>query len=163
MDKVLKVIRYKAGYEIRTIEVDASCCGGENFIIRLAYTSEGNYIGTPKMAKMLCGKYGIKPELKQTIQDLMFEKLEGEPNVRHTCCIGFSEKDNKWYGWSHRAMHGFAVGDEVKEGDCCASSGFTEEYLKGHPEEDKSLPVGFKAKSLGDARRMAIAFADSVG
>lgn len=25
--------------------------------------------------------------------------------------------DGKWYGWSHRAIHGFYAGDKVKEGD----------------------------------------------
>ena len=80
----------------------------------------------------------------------------------NVCSIGFSEKDNKWYGWSHRAIYGFKIGDVVKKGDCCALSGLTEEYLKKHPEEDCSLPIGFKAKSLADCKKMAIAFADSV-
>ncbi len=32
--------------------------------------------------------------------------------------IGFSPKDNKWYGWSHRAIYGFEVGSTCKKGDC---------------------------------------------
>ncbi len=31
--------------------------------------------------------------------------------------IGFSEKEQKWYGWSHRAIHGFSVGEKIKKGD----------------------------------------------
>ena len=50
----------------------------------------------------------------------------------------------------------------VEEDSCCASSGWTEEYLQEHPDENLSLPVGFKAETLEDAKRMAIAFADSV-
>ena len=65
--------------------------------------------------------------------------------------IGFSEKEQKWYGWSHRAIYGFGIGDEVKEGDCCASAA-----------PGKALPVGFKAKTLNDAKKMAEAFAESV-
>jgi 2'-5' RNA ligase len=38
--------------------------------------------------------------------------------------IGFSEKEQKWYGWSHRVIHGFAVGDVIKEGDCIVSEGW---------------------------------------
>ena len=53
-------------------------------------------------------------------------------------------------------------GDVVEEGDCAASSGWIPEYLAEHPEEDRSLPVGFIAKSLADCKRMAIAFTDSV-
>lgn len=32
--------------------------------------------------------------------------------------VGFSPKDNKWYGWSHRAIYGFEIGSECKQGDC---------------------------------------------
>ena len=43
---------------------------------------------------------GIKPE-----------KINPKYDV---CSIGKAECDNKWYGWSHRAIHGFGVGDVVK-------------------------------------------------
>lgn len=80
-----------------------------------------------------------------------------------TCSIGYSPDENKWYGWSHRAIHGFTIGDVVEQGDLCADSGLIEEYRVQHPEEDHSLPVGFKALTLNDAKRMAIAFACAVG
>jgi hypothetical protein len=32
--------------------------------------------------------------------------------------LGKSAADNKWYGWSHRAVSGFRVGDTVKPGTC---------------------------------------------
>lgn len=32
--------------------------------------------------------------------------------------VGFSPKDSKWYGWSHRAIYGFSVGSTCKKGDC---------------------------------------------
>ena len=76
--------------------------------------------------------------------------------------IGFSAKEKKWYGWSHRAIFGFTIGDEVKEGDITATCGFTDEYAIQHPDECHNLPVGFKARSLQDAKRMAIAFAEAV-
>lgn len=58
--------------------------------------------------------------------------------------IGFSETEQKWYGWSHRAIYGFGVGSKVK---------------KGH--------AGYKgkewtAKTLDDAKKMAINFANDV-
>ena len=59
--------------------------------------------------------------------------------------IGFSETEQKWYGWSHRAIYGFGIGSEVKKGDC----GY--EY-----------PGPKKAKTLEDAKKMAENFADSV-
>lgn len=32
--------------------------------------------------------------------------------------VGYSPKDKKWYGWSHRAINGFKVGSTCKKGDC---------------------------------------------
>lgn len=32
--------------------------------------------------------------------------------------VGFSPKDGKWYGWSHRAIYGFEVGSTCNKGDC---------------------------------------------
>jgi len=39
----------------------------------------------------------------------------GEPR---TACIGFNPLEQKWYGWSHRAIFGFTIGSECKKGDC---------------------------------------------
>ena len=32
-------------------------------------------------------------------------------------CVGFSEKNQKWVGWSHRGACSFGIGSEVKKGD----------------------------------------------
>jgi len=32
--------------------------------------------------------------------------------------VGFSPKEIKWYGWSHRAIYGFGIGSTCKKGDC---------------------------------------------
>ena len=32
-------------------------------------------------------------------------------------CLGFSEKDNKWYGWSNKAIFGFTIGSECRTGN----------------------------------------------
>ena len=69
-----------------------------------AYTLDGLYIGDENMALFLCVKKGIKPELTEENNDV--------------CCIGYSEHDNKWYGWSHRAIYGYGIGSKVKKGDC---------------------------------------------
>lgn len=59
--------------------------------------------------------------------------------------IGFSETEQKWYGWSHRAIYGFGIGSEVKKG----AAGY-------------NYPGPKKAKTLEDAKKMAENFADSV-
>ncbi len=43
-------------------------------------------------------------------------KLEITDELTHG--VGFSPKDGKWYGWSHRAIYGFKIGSECKKGDC---------------------------------------------
>ena len=111
---------------------------------------DNGYIGDKVIFELLVNKRGL----------ILIQKALPE---HKTCSIGYSPKENKWYGWSHRAIHGFTIGDVVEQGDLCADSGLIEEYRVQHPEEDHSLPVGFKALTLNDARRMAIAFACAVG
>lgn len=145
--EILSVRNYKAGYFVRT---ERRLVGDDEqpITMKVAYTLGGDYIGNSKWAHRLIVKRGIVPE-----------KAKSSHSV---CSIGFCEREQKWYGWSHRAIYGFVIGDIVKEGDCCASSGWTDEYLAEHPEEDLSLPVGFQAKTLADCKTMAVAFAESV-
>ena len=149
--ETLSIRRYKAGYEVREekrLTHFEDKPPEDTFTMKSAYTPIGDYIGNSKDAYRLCRRYGIRPE---------------KANPSHkVCSIGFCGAKQKWYGWSHRAIGGFGVGDTVKEGDCTASSGWTDEYLKEHPDGDGSLPIGFQAKDLSDARRMAVAFAESV-
>ena len=41
--------------------------------------------------------------------------------------VGFSPKDSKWYGWSHRAIYGFTIGSTCKKGDCHYHGSWLEE------------------------------------
>lgn len=134
-----------AKFECRAGMVEA----GENdaLLMYSFYNTNGQYIGRVEDFTRLVVVKGIVPETNDDNDAV--------------CSIGKSLRDGKWYGWSHRAICGFQVGDTVKEGDCCASSGWTDEYLKDHPDE-KPLPVGFEAKNEEDCRRMAQAFASSV-
>jgi len=156
--KILSIRRYKAGYEIREELIDGSEYGGDDFTMKTAYTPEGNYIGDSRTAYRLCKVRGIKPEISPAPPC-----ADDSPNT--VCSIGFSEQQQKWYGWSHRALYGFGVGDKVTSSDhLCSQSGWTDEFLEEHPEcDDVSLPVGFEAKTLKDARKMAIAYAEAVG
>lgn len=150
--KVISVRKYKIGYEVRSEEV--SLGDGETpVIMKSAYTSDGHYIGNSVDAYRLIVSRGIAPELRPS--------PDGECHGS-VCSIGFNEAEQKWYGWSHRAIFGFGIGHIIKKGDVCSSSGWTPEYLAEHPEDDQSLPVGFKAKTLDDAKLMAIAFASGV-
>jgi len=136
-------IARRYGYEIVTEE-------WQGITIRVGVTLRvRKYIGDTRQAYRLCVLRGIAPECLDDKQ---------------VCSIGFCKKDQKWYGWSHRAIFGFGIGSTIdSEDDLCARSGLTDGWLKEHPEDNTALPVGFTAKILDDARRMAAAFAEAVG
>lgn len=80
--------------------------------------------------KGLCDK-------EESLIDLLAEheiiKLDTQNEWRErkkypVACIGFSEKEQKWYGWSHRAFYGFTIGSKVKFGDCAYRSVDKEDY-----------------------------------
>src|SRR5690606_8505321 len=51
----------------------------------------------------------------------------GEPR---TACIGFNPKEQKWYGWSHRAVYGFGIGSECKQGHSGYEPSNKEDYIQ---------------------------------
>ena len=125
-------------------EIEKEC---SDFIYYISNV-DGGYIGAEEDYKYLTNK-GL----------ILIQKAKKK---HRTCSIGYQPDENKWYGWSHRAIYGFGIGDEVHEGDLTTTTGFIEEYAIQHPEECCNLPVGFQARTLDDAKRMAIAFACAV-
>ena len=107
--KVTKLIserKYRAGYIVRKELVDDTEYGGDGDLeMTRAYTPEGDWIGSSKEAYRYCKQFGITK----------FEKTSPD----HCCVsIGFNPVEQKWYGWSHRAIYGFGIGSEVKKGHC---------------------------------------------
>ncbi len=62
---------------------------------------DGYFIGEPKTAEKLHENYGIT---------VWGTYIDSDSN---TCCCGYSPSESKWYGWSHRAIAGFGIGDKV--------------------------------------------------
>jgi len=63
-------------------------------------------------------RVGMENDLNFILKKGVTEQIQdgyGEPK---TACIGFNPTEQKWYGWSHRAMYGFGVGSECKMGHC---------------------------------------------
>jgi hypothetical protein len=81
-------------------------------------------------------------------------KLEISPiknkSTHSTCSIGKSAIDGKWYGWSHRAMVGFGLGDRI----------FEERY--GNDQTLFAKHGRKKVRTDRDARMAASRFARSV-
>ena len=105
--KLVKIIRervFRAGYVLRRELIDMECGPDGVMEWTMAYNPSGDYIGNPRHARFLCVKLGIAPQ------------KEGSRGC--VCSVGFSSKDGKWYGWSHRAIYGFKIGSTCKKGDC---------------------------------------------
>lgn len=77
---------------------------GDGATLPTAVNANGDYIGDKETAEWLCGERGIAPELASP--------------AHKVCSIGFCEREQKWYGWSHRAIYGFGIGSKVERGDC---------------------------------------------
>jgi len=112
--EVLGVRRYKAGYEIRTEGIPAEeSASGTPMTMKSAFVSDtGEYIGSSKWARKLMHVMGIVPEVRQKPNDMEANGGRGFP-----CSIGFCEEEQKWYGWSHRAIFGFGLRHTVRIGD----------------------------------------------
>ncbi len=91
---------------------------GNNFQLVYAETPEGHYIGEEERARHLVEKRGIAPQLAD--------------DKKNVCSIGFCEKEQKWYGWSHRAIFGFGVGSTVKPGDVAYTADTPEGLIEQH-------------------------------
>jgi hypothetical protein len=77
--------------------------------------------------------------------------------------FGKSEADGKWYGWSHRAIYGFGVGDEVK-GDSSGKKVTYDKLPNGDLDWDNGkYEPDFIIKNDKQAREVAITFAKNVG
>ena len=103
--------------------------------ITVARNKNGDYIGNIEMARILCDRHGIEPECR-------------EPGV--ACAFGWSEDKERFFGWSHRAIVGFGVGNKVFDADCDEKLPFIE---RGK--------VDIKCKD--DARIAAMNFAEHIG
>ena len=104
--------------------------------MKSCYSYSGGYIGDEKTADFICNKMGIVPET-----------IPGD----EVCSIGYCRMNNKWYGWSHRAIVGFQKGNRI----------FEERYGNGNTP---FIEHGSKTiKSLDDAKQAAINFARYIG
>ena len=81
---------------------------------------------------------------KVRFQDWLLIKGEKREDSHTVQTFGKSEADGKWYGWSHRAVYGFGIGDKITKGAV---------NYKGKE---------YTIKSEAEARQAAIDFAEGV-
>ena len=119
---------------------------------------DGSYIGTPFDVFKFVTYFGIKD----------FYRSHPDNKV---ASIGFAPEKERWYGWSHRAIYSFGIGDKIKYNDdlLILSHG----WIEGCPEyEEEKKQIQYvksmfkegilKIENLQQARFLAIRFADSI-
>lgn len=117
----------------RTVQIDYD--NSSSFKLVKVLNRDGHFVGDERWGKMLT-KRGIVPELSKP--------------KHKVCSVGFCKKEQKWYGWSHRAMCGFGIGDRIFED----SYGDADTLFTKHGK--------VRIKSLDQARQAAVNFADYV-
>lgn len=95
-------------------------------------------------------------KLKMSMTDRIANRFDLVPQKSHSShsaySIGFSKKTKKWYGWSHRAICGFGIGDKLFD-----------ERMPGATDKTPFVKHGkVTIKTLKQAKQAAINFASSV-
>lgn len=83
-------------------------------VMTSGFNAHGHYIGGEKHTRYLVEEKGIAPEV-------------AKPSDR-VCSVGFCKAEQKWYGWSHRAIFGFGIGTTIKRGDLAYRAPTPEAY-----------------------------------
>lgn len=100
------------------------------FLKKVAYKSTMDIDGKPhevylsKFDNSYITFVGLEKDVR------FFAKHEITEQLTHG--VGFSPKEGKWYGWSHRAIYGFQVGSTCKKGDCHYVAPTPEELIDDH-------------------------------
>lgn len=92
--------------------------------------------------------YITRKGMEDHIEFLADREITGE--LTHG--VGFSPKDNKWYGWSHRAIYGFEIGSTCKKGDIhYRASNLDDEIERAISFWSDEYKIDIKAKVISDS------------
>ena len=88
----------------------------EEYLKLVAYTGVSNIPDDEGLIyySKFDGSYITRVGMEDTITHLVKRGITEQ--LQHG--IGFSPTEQKWYGWSHRAIYGFGIGSKVSRGDC---------------------------------------------
>ena len=114
------------------VTLDAHC---EKMLV-CASKQDGSYLGPPEEPFGMIKKHGIT------------EFYRNKPG-HNTASVGWSQAQQKWYGWSHRAIHSFGVGYIVTKDADLVHNG------------DQTI-LGMRAGNLDECRMLAGRFAEAV-
>jgi|TARA_R110000822_G_scaffold6851_14_gene28715 hypothetical protein len=86
-------------------------------------------------------RVGMENDLNFLLKNGITEQIQNWNNEKgNPSNIGFNPIEQKWYGWSHRAIFGFGIDSECKKGNLGYSAGnkidFAEENLRWYGDTD---------------------------
>ena len=95
--------------------------------------SEIGLTDTPKWVTKARGDYitleGMEDKLNHIIKFGITDFVASTWEAGKPINMGYNPIEEKWYGWSHRALFGFKVGSECKRGDCHYRSVDKDDFL----------------------------------
>lgn len=97
-----KVLEECEGFNVVEQVVQLGSEEGDTYTTTSIMSKTGDYAGEAKMMRKFLDKHGIAPEMRS--EDCC------------VCTIGWSEKEQAWYGWSHRAYFCYGIGDRTFDG-----------------------------------------------
>lgn len=111
------------------------------------WTEQGEYVGLADLKP--CHQFNVNFIYRHRLTKLMsIRRAKGLPLSKTGCntvSIGFNEKEQQWYGWTHRGYGRFGIGYEVVKGSICDYG--THKYP-------------FKVETLEQAKQLAIDIAE---
>ena len=99
----------------------------KEYLDKVAYIDSVDFGLDRAPSKVYKSKYDNSYITHVGLEDNVKYLADREITEELTRGVGFSPKDGKWYGWSHRAICGFEIGAICKKGDC--------HYVADTPEE----------------------------
>jgi hypothetical protein len=75
-------------------------------------------------------RVGMENEVKYLLKYGITEQIQSSSPHHNIASIGFNPIEQKWYGWSHRAIFGFGIGGECKKGMCHYVPSNKEEFME---------------------------------
>ena len=112
-------------------------------------TDHNEYIGLADLPPR--HQFNINFIYRHRLTNLMsINRAKGLPLSKEGCntvSIGFSEKEQKWYGWTHRGYGAFGIGYEIVKDSIMDT-------------KDAKYQYPFKVKTLEQAKELAIHIAE---
>src|SRR6187402_3366187 len=76
-------------------------------------------------------RVGMEEGLEFLLKRGITESIQSALSIKGTTStLGFNPEEQKWYGWSHRAIFGFGVGSKCMKGNCGFKPGNKEEFTE---------------------------------